>query len=38
VQQLGFSESTVKFHISEVFNKFGVSNCVQALRVLEMQT
>ena len=37
-QQLGLSESTVKFHISEVFNKFGVRNRVQALRVLEMQT
>jgi DNA-binding CsgD family transcriptional regulator/tetratricopeptide (TPR) repeat protein len=34
-QQLGLTERTVKFHITEAFNKLGVSNRVQALRALE---
>jgi DNA-binding CsgD family transcriptional regulator len=37
-QQLDLSERTVKFHITEAFNKLGVSNRMQALRVLETTT
>ncbi len=34
-QHLNLTERTVKFHITEAFNKLGVSNRVQALRALE---
>jgi DNA-binding CsgD family transcriptional regulator len=37
-QQLNLTERTVKFHITEAFNKLGVSNRMQALRVLEAIT
>jgi DNA-binding CsgD family transcriptional regulator len=34
-QQLNLTERTVKFHITEAFNKLGVGNRMQALRALE---